>query len=125
MDFMHGGLIGGKPFRSFNIIVDFNREVLNVTIDTSLTSLRIIRGPNKLIEWRGKPIKLRCDNGSEYVSQVLEDWALTNSIQLTFIQKGKLHQSDYIERFNCTYREEILDNYALENLSQARTITHA
>jgi len=48
MDFMHDGLMGGKPFRSFNIIDDFNREVLNITIDTSLTSLRVIRELNKL-----------------------------------------------------------------------------
>jgi putative transposase len=125
MDFMHDGLIGGKPFRSFNVIDDFNREVLNITIDTSLTSLRVIRELNTLIEWRGKPVKLRCDNGPEYVSQALEDWASANGIELTFIQPGKPHQNGYIERFNRTYREEILDNYAFENLSQARTMTHA
>jgi putative transposase len=125
MDFMHDGLIGGKPFRSFNVIDDFNREVLNITIDTSLTSLRVIRELNTLIEWRGKPAKLRCDNGPEYVSQALEDWATTNGIELTFIQPGKPHQNGYIERFNRTYREEILDNYAFENLSQARTMTNA
>jgi putative transposase len=125
MDFMHDGLIGGKPFRSFNIIDDFNREVLNITIDTSLTSLRVIRELNRLIEWRGKPIKLRCDNGPEYVSQALADWASANDIELTFIQPGKPHQNGYIERFNRTYREEILDNYAFENLSQARTMTNA
>ena len=125
MDFMHDGLIGGKPFRSFNVIDDFNREVLNITIDTSLTSLRVIRELNKLIEWRGKPLKLRCDNGPEYVSQALEDWAHANDIELTFIQPGKPHQNGYIERFNRTYREEILDNYAFENLSQARTMTNA
>ncbi len=125
MDFMHDGLIGGKPFRSFNIIDDFNREVLNITIDTSLTSLRVIRELNKLVEWRGKPVKLRCDNGPEYVSQALADWAEANGIELVFIQPGKPHQNGYIERFNRTYREEILDNYAFENLSQARTMTQA
>ena len=125
MDFMHDGLLGGKAFRSFNIIDDYNREVLNITIDTSLTSLRIIRELNRLIEWRGKPIKLRVDNGPEFVSQAMEDWAATNKIQLTFIQKGKPHQNGYVERFNRTYREEILDNYAFENLPQARLITQA
>jgi putative transposase len=125
MDFMHDGLIGGRPFRSFNIIDDFNREVLNVTIDISLTSLRIIQELNRLIEWRGKPNKLRVDNGPEFVSQAMEDWAQANDLELTFIQPGKPHQNGYIERFNRTYREEILDNYAFENLSQARTMTQA
>ena len=85
----------------------------------------MIRELNRLIEWRGKPIKLRCDNGPEYVSQALGDWASANGIELIFIQPGKPHQNGYIERFNRTYREEILDNYAFENLSQARTMTNA
>jgi putative transposase len=125
MDFMHDGLIGGRSFRSFNIIDDFNREVLNITIDTSLTSLRIIRELNKLIEWRGTPSKLRVDNGPEFISQALEDWSKDNQIDLTFIEKGKPHQNGYIERFNRTYREEILDNYAFESLKEARLMTQA
>jgi putative transposase len=125
MDFMHDGLIGGKPFRSFNIIDDFNRESLVITLDTSLTSQRIIRELNTLIEWRGKPVKLRVDNGPEFVSAAMELWAEQNKIQLKFIQKGKPHQNGYIERFNRTYREEILDNYAFDTLAQARMMTQA
>ena len=125
MDFMHDGLIGGKPFRSFNVIDEFNRESLNITLDTSLPGPRIIRELDKLIEWRGKPKWLRCDNGPEYISQVLHDWAKANNIQLIFIQKGKPHQNGYMERFNRTYREEILDNYAFDSLAQARLLTQA
>ena len=125
MDFMHDGLIDGKAFRSFNIIDDFNREVLNITLDTSLTSHRIIRELDKLIEWRGKPAKLRVDNGPEFVSAAMELWAEKNKLTLKFIQKGKPQQNGYIERFNRTYREEILDNYAFASLSQARIMTQA
>lgn len=63
MDFMHDGLFQGKPFRAFNVIDDFNREVLTIAIDTSLTSARVERELDKLIEWRGKPSSLRVDNG--------------------------------------------------------------
>jgi putative transposase len=125
MDFMHDGLIGGKAFRSFNIIDDFNREVLNITLDTSLTSHRIIRELDKLIEWRGKPAKLRVDNGPEFISAAMELWAEKRKLTLKFIQKGKPQQNGYIERFNRTYREEILDNYAFNSLAQARMMTQA
>lgn len=67
MDFMHDGLFQGKTFRAFNVIDDFNREVLTIAIDTSLTSERVIRELDKLIEWRGKPSALRVDNGPEFV----------------------------------------------------------
>lgn len=125
MDFMHDGLIGGKAFRSFNIIDDFNREVLNITLDTSLTSHRIIRELDRLIEWRGKPAKLRVDNGPEFISAAMELWTEKRKLTLKFIQKGKPHQNGYIERFNRTYREEILDNYAFNSLAQARMMTQA
>jgi len=125
MDFMHDGLINGRSFRSFNIIDDYNREALTITLDKSLTSLRVIRELEKLIEWRGKPRKLRVDNGPEFIAFILEQWCKDHDIELVFIQKGKPHQNGYIERFNRTYREEILDNYAFENLQEARSLTEA
>jgi putative transposase len=125
MDFMHDGLISGESFRSFNIIDDYNREALLVTIGKSLTSLRVIRELEKLIEWRGKPDKLRVDNGPEFIAYAMEKWCDDRKIKLTFIQKGKPQQNGYIERFNRTYREEILDNYAFDNLHQARIMTEA
>jgi len=125
MDFVHDGLFEGKPFRAFNVIDDFNREVLTISIDTSLTSLRVIRELNKLLEWRGKPEQLRVDNGPEFIAQAMEDWCNTNGIALVFIQKGKPHQNGYIERFNRTYRDEVLSVFAFENLSQARLLTSA
>jgi putative transposase len=125
MDFMHDGLIHGKTFRSFNVIDDFNRESLNITIDTSLTSERVKRELNRLKEWRGLPKFLRVDNGPEFIAQTLRDWCEENGITLTFIEKGKPYQNGYIERFNKTFREEVLDAYAFESLKQARMLVNA
>lgn len=125
MDFMHDGLINGVKFRSFNVIDDFNREALNVTLDMSLTSQRVIRELEKLIEWRGKPERLRVDNGPEFIAQALENWAQSQSIELKFIQKGKPHQNGYVERFNRSYREEVLDAFAFESIRQAQELSHA
>jgi putative transposase len=125
MDFVHDGLFQGKSFRSFNVIDDFNREVLTISIDTSLTSLRVIRELNKLLEWRGKPERLRVDNGPEFIAQAMEDWCNDRGIELSFIQKGKPHQNGFIERFNRTFRDEVLDVFAFDNLNQARLFTRA
>jgi len=119
MDFVHDGLLQGKSFRSFNVIDDFNREILNITIDTSLTSKRVIRELDKVVEWRGKPERLRVDNGPEFIAQALRDWC-GDSVELLFIEKGKPQfiekgkpqQNGYIERFNRTYREEVLNAFA-------------
>lgn len=125
MDFMHDGLLNGKSFRSFNVIDDFNREALNITLDTSLTSSRVIRELDKIIEWRGKPEKIRVDNGPEFIASAMEMWAVKNKIELKFIQKGKPTQNGFVERFNRSYREEVLDNFAFESIKQAQTLTHA
>lgn len=125
MDFMHDGLIGGKQMRSFNVIDDFNREALNITLDTSISAERVIRELEQLIEWRGKPERLRVDNGPEFIANVLQNWCDDHGIELVFIQPGKPSQNALIERFNRTYREEVLDLFLFRNLDQARRITEA
>lgn len=125
MDFMGDGLIDGDPFRSFNIIDDFNREALHITLDRSIPSKRVIRELDKLVEWRGQPEKIRVDNGPEFLAQIMKDWCKDRQINLTYIQKGKPSQNGYVERFNRTFREEILDCYSFETLEQARMLTQA
>ena len=73
MDFMLDQLISGKTFRAFNVMDDYNREGLGIEVDISLPSARVIRALVQIIEWRGKPAALRCDNGPEYLSQTLVD----------------------------------------------------
>jgi putative transposase len=104
MDFMHDQLTDGRTFRLFNVLDDFNREGLGIEVDFSLPALRVIRVPDQIIEWRGKPGRLRCDNGPEFISQELEQWAERHSIQLEFIQPGNPQQNAYVERYNRTVR---------------------
>jgi putative transposase len=123
MDFMSDSMVGGRRFRTFNLIDDCTREVLAIEIDTSLSSKRIIRTLERVILDRGKPNIIRTDNGPEFTSKDLELWARDNEIQIQFIQPGRPMQNGYIERFNRIYRESILDAYLFFELDQVRTLT--
>ncbi|MFZ3151240.1 MAG: IS3 family transposase [Anaerolineaceae bacterium] len=123
IDFMSDSLTSGRAFRTFNILDDFNREALWIEVDTSLPAERVIRVLEMIISWRGCPIQIRMDNGPEFISHRLESWAKQHNIQLVHIQPGKPSQNAYIERFNRTYREDVLDAYLFNSLSEVREIS--
>ena len=118
MDFMHDQLSDGRSCRLFNVIDDFNREGLSIDADISLPAERVIRSLNRIIEWRGKPNKIRCDNGPEYISHKLVLWAERHNIELCFIQPGNPQQNAYIERFNRTVRYDWLSQYIYQDIEE-------
>jgi len=120
MDFMHDQLENGRSFRLFNVIDDFNREGLAIEVDFSLPSERVIRTLEQVIEWRGKPAAIRCDNGPEYISHKLQAWAKTCGVRLDYIQPGNPQQNAYVERYNRTVRYDWLNQYLFENIEEVQ-----
>ena len=123
MDFMSDSMVGNRKFRTLNVMDDCSREVLAIEVDTSLSSRRVIRTLDRIIEQRGKRVSIRTDNGPEFTSKVLELWSLDKGINLQFIQPGKPMQNGYIERFNRLYREAILDAYLFFDFNELRVLT--
>jgi putative transposase len=122
MDFMADRLADGRPFRLLNVLDDFNREGLGIETDFSLPAERVVRALNQIIEWLGKPLAIRVDNGPEYVSGTLMAWAEKQGIVLTYIQPGKPQQNAYVERYNRTVRHEWLDLYIFETIEEVQEI---
>lgn len=123
MDFMSDSLASGNKFRTLNVIDDCNREALAIEVATSITSKRVIRTLEQLIDWRGKPGAIRVDNGPEFTSVDFTCWCKEKGINIHYIQPGKPMQNGYIERFNGSYRREILDAYLFFDLEEVRQLT--
>jgi len=123
IDFMSDSLWDGRKFRTFNVVDDFNREALAIEVDLSLPSQRVIRVLDRLVAWRGFPQQLRMDNEPEFISLTIADWAETHGVHLEYIEKGKPTQNSNVERFNGTYRTEVLNYYMFQNLTEVREIT--
>lgn len=122
MDFMADRLADGRQFRLLNVLDDFNREGLGIEVDFSLPAERVVRVLSQIIEWRGKPLAIRVDNGPEYVSGTLVTWAEKMGISLTYIQPVKPQQNAYVERYNRTVRHEWLDLYIFGTIEEAQEI---
>lgn len=123
IDFMSDALTDGRKFRLFNVIDDFNREFLCIDVDTSLPARRVIRALERLVEQRGVPSVIRCDNGPEFISQLLQEWCKARGIRIQYIQPGKPTQNAFIERQNGSIRKGLLNAYLFQSLAEVRTMT--
>lgn len=123
MDFMTDTLYGGRQVRILNIIDDYNRQALGQLVDYSLPARRIVHLLEHLTSVHGNPICIRTDNGPEFISHTLMNFCHRNKIQMHFIQPGKPVQNSLIERFNGSFRKEILDAYVFYSLQELQLIT--
>lgn len=123
MDFVEDRLENGRKIRTLNILDDFNREALAMEVSFSFPAERVIEVLNQCLEWYGKPKQIRSDNGTEFLALKTRAFFEFHEIEHIPIQKGKPMQNGYVERFNRSYREGVLDAYILTSIAQAREET--
>ncbi|MDH4347968.1 MAG: integrase core domain-containing protein, partial [Gemmatimonadota bacterium] len=123
LDFMRDTLYDGRVFRTLNVLDQGNREALALEIGFSFPSRRVIGLLEELVALHGAPTALRLDNGPEFLALRLADWAEDRRIALDYIQPGKPAQNAFIERFNQTYRTEVLDANVFTTLTEVRVLT--
>lgn len=108
------------------MVDDFNREALCIELDLNLPATRVVRSLERIAAWRGYPAKVRMDNGPEFIAVALAEWAEQHKVTLEeFIEPGKPMQNGFIERFNRSYREGVLDMYVFKTLEEVRERTEA
>jgi len=121
MDFIHDSLWSGRRYRALAIIDEWSRESLAVEVDVSLTGERVKRVLERLRLARGLPATIQVDNGPEFTSRVLDQWAYDNNVRLLqFIEPGKPIQNAFIESFSSRLREECLNEHVFVSLDDAR-----
>jgi putative transposase len=122
MDFVSDGFVDGRRLRCLNIVDDFTRECLAIEVDTSLPGRRVVSVLERLAEFRGLPQSVTVDNGPEFISKALDEWAYRQQLQLRFIAPGKPTQNAYVESFNGKFRDECLNEHWFLSMRHAREV---
>jgi putative transposase len=125
MDFVHDKLVSNRSLKCLTIVDEFTRECLAIEVDTGLNGSRVTRVLDQLIEVRGKPIAIRCDNGPEFASNKTDAWAYAGGLRLQYIQPGRPTQNAFIESFNGRFREECLNENQFQTLIEAQVVIDA
>jgi putative transposase len=125
MDFMEDSLASGRKFRTLNVLEEHCRECLAIEVDTGLSALRVTRVLDRLVAERGAPREMTIDNGPEYTSKALEQWAHEHGVALHFNRPGKPTDNPHIESFNGKFRDECLNEHWFWHVPDARRIIEA
>lgn len=123
MDFMSDAMVDGRSFRILNVIDDYNRECLVSEGSISYPAQRMIKQLEQLKEEFGLPTYIRTDNGPEFTSRDYKEWCKFNDVTPVYAEPGKPTQNGYIERFNRTFREDVLDAYIFTSIHEFNIIS--
>src|ERR1700747_1313099 len=125
MDYTHDEIASGRKFRTLNLMDGYTRKALAIEVDTSLPGLRGVRVLERLREVHGAPAAIQVDNGTEFTSRVVDQWAYQHQVTLHFIERGKPTQNAFIESFNGKFRDECLNQNWFVDLRNARAVIEA
>lgn len=120
MDFMSDELFDGRQIRLLTIVDHFTRESLAIEVGQRMRGREVVDVLERLACDRKLPKTLRVDNGPEFTSKVLDQWAYANSITLDFSRPGKPTDNAFIESFNGSVRAECLNENWFMSLDDAK-----
>ena len=120
MDFVSDQLSNGRRFRVLNVVDDFSREMVGQLVSVSISGRQVARFLDQMIETRGRPDRIVCDNGTEFTSKAMFFWSKESAVKLAFIQPGKPTQNAFVERLNGKFRNECLNRHWFRTLDEAR-----
>jgi len=125
MDFVSDALADGRRYRNLTVVDDATRECLLIEVERSLPAERVIAALDRVARSRGYAPSISCDNGPEFRSETMDQWADRHGITLAFIESGRSVQNAFIESFNGRFRDECLNEHRLIDLADAKATIEA
>ena len=120
MDFVVDQLFNGQKIRALTVVDNFSRESLVITVDFALKAADVVATMQHVQALRGTPQRIQVDNGGEFISVALDQWAYEQGVTLDFSRPGKPTDNAFIESFNGSLRDECLNVHWFLSLDDAR-----
>ncbi len=120
MDFVADNLFDGRKLRMLTVGDCYSRERLSIHVGQSLKGEDVVRVLDAIVNERGKPQTIKSDNGSEFISKVMDKWAYERGVDLDFSRPGKPTDNAMVESFNGRLRQECLNEHWFMSLEDAR-----
>jgi putative transposase len=121
-DFVSVRLVDGGPLRVLNVVDEYTRVALGSHAARSIGSAAVIAHLARLFEQHGRPEMIRSDNGREFVADTVKDWLAGQGVKPVFIAKASPYQNCYVERFNGSMRDELLNGETFHTITEARVV---
>jgi putative transposase len=122
MDLAADSTLAGRRFRVLVIVDDYSRECPAIEVDSSIPAIRVVEVLERLAETRELPEVITVDNGPEFASKTLDEWAYRRGIKLNFIRPGRPVENAYAESFIGRLRDECLNENWFSSIREAGDI---
>ena len=123
VDFLFDTTEDGRQLKFMPVLDEYTRECLVIDVSRSITSARLIRELTRLFLEHGPPANLRSDNGPEFIAEALKRFLAEQGVETRYIEPGAPWQNGYIESFNATLRDELLDRELFATLLEAKVLS--
>lgn len=120
MDFVADALFDGRRFRAMTVVENFTKESLAIEVDQQLKGEDVVAVMERLRHQRHLPQRIQADNGSEFISMVMDRWAYDHGVTMDYSRPGKPTDNPFIESFNGSFRDECLNTHWFLSLDDAR-----
>ena len=121
-DFVSVRTLDGGPVRVLNVVDEFTRVALGSHVARSIGAAAAVKHLAKLFDLHGRPAMIRSDNGREFIAATVRDWLTDQGVQAVFIAKASPQQNCYVERFNGSMRDELLNGESFRTVTETRVV---
>ena len=125
LDFLHDALGNGRKIRILPILDTFTKECHRIDVDQSIGGRRVTALLSEASLMHGQPENIVVDNGPEFISNAMDEWAYNRKVKLHFIRPGKPVDNAFMESFNARLREECLNVNWFRSIEHAREVIEA